>query len=464
MVKVSDCSCCECDDKAKKQQIEERALSSVNKIYTFDARTYWPDGTGMVTIPLPTQDQLNKIEEVGTLADTVAADTARIDVTEADIAAIKSGYQKLAEKGSANGYAGLDNNGRVALANLYTGTSANQVPIIGKQLLANEMLVVDADGHTIRSKPVTQTLSFRGIYATKSALPSEGNVSGDYAVVSDGTAQADTGYYVWGYNTATTEYEWVWTILFDANNYQLISNLQTAIGSDADDSHYPSSKAAKNYVDAVAGTLQQDVDTLETDMASVQTTIGEHTTGIANAITQAQAGYQSASVDGSNLVLTKGNGEADSVELPGGGDAWIDIPLDGDWPTFKTRDRIRLWVAGTDYLYSPDEANWTSSISYSPSLNSSNIATVIEFEFIVSGSASTPRIPISIYSDGKSVRILTLVLGPLASWNAGSIGGLAPLINALCIAFNAKSCKTNSTEIRQSNISNLVKKMQYIPS
>lgn len=325
MVKVSDCSCCECDDKAKKQQIEERALSSVNKIYTFDARTYWPDGTGMVTIPLPTQDQLNKIEEVGTLAETVAADTARIDVTEADIAAIKTGYQKLAEKGSANGYAGLDNNGRVALANLYTGTSANQVPIIGKQLLANEMLVVDADGHTIRSKPVTQTLSFRGIYATKSALPSEGNVSGDYAVVSDGTAQADTGYYVWGYNTATTEYEWVWTILFDANNYQLISNLQTAIGSDADDSHYPSSKAAKNYVDAVAGTLQQDVDTLETDMASVQTTIGEHTTGIANAITQAQAGYQSASVDGSNLVLTKGNGEADSVELPSGGGGGVSI-------------------------------------------------------------------------------------------------------------------------------------------
>ena len=326
MVKVSDCTCCDCDSAQEREQIKERALGSVNKIYTFDARTYWPDGTGMLTIPLPTQDQLNKIEEVGTLAETVAADTARIDVTEADIAAIKAGYQKLAEKGSANGYAGLDNNGRVALANLYTGTSANQVPIIGKQLLANEMLVVDADGHTIRSKPVTQTLSFRGIYASKSALPSEGNVSGDYAVVSDGTAQADTGYYVWGYNTATSEYEWVWTILFDANSYQLISNLVTEISNSSDDSHYPSAKAVKDYHDASIRTVEQEITDINNDLATVQTTLGTHETEITAVNTIANRAFDAVSITDNVITLERGNGGTEQITIPTGDSGeWIKI-------------------------------------------------------------------------------------------------------------------------------------------
>jgi len=60
MVNISDDCCCE--DKALKEQIKDRALSSINKIYTTDDRTYYPDGTGMVTVPLPTQAQLNQIE------------------------------------------------------------------------------------------------------------------------------------------------------------------------------------------------------------------------------------------------------------------------------------------------------------------------------------------------------------------------------------------------------------------
>ena len=62
MVNVQDCGC-PCEDNGKKKQIEERALSSINKIYTTEGATYYPDGTGMVTLPLPTAEQIQQIGE-----------------------------------------------------------------------------------------------------------------------------------------------------------------------------------------------------------------------------------------------------------------------------------------------------------------------------------------------------------------------------------------------------------------
>ena len=327
MVKVSDCTCCDCDSAQEKEQIKERALSSINKVYTFDNRTFWPDGTGMVTLPLPTQEQLNKLDDVATLTDQVAKNTKDIG-TNAELIAgeqtqidslkttLETSYQAIVQKGSANGYAGLDNNARIPLAQLYAGTSANQVPLIGKQLLANEMLVVDADGLTVRSKPIVQTLSFRGIYPSKAALPSEGNVSGDYAIVSDGTAQDDTGYYVWGYNVGTSEYEWVWTILFDANSYQLISNLVTVIDADSDDSHYPSAKAVKDYHDASIGTLEQEIDAINNDVAEIQQTVDTHTTEITAVNTLANRAFDAVSIADNVMTFERGNGGTEQIEIP----------------------------------------------------------------------------------------------------------------------------------------------------
>ena len=327
MVKVSDCTCCDCDSAQEKEQIKERALSSINKVYTFDNRTFWPDGTGMVTLPLPTQEQLNKIEDIGDLSDQVDKNTAGLNTANELIAGeqtqidslkttLETSYQAIVQKGSANGYAGLDNNARVPLAQLYAGTSANQVPLIGKQLLANEMLVVDADGLTVRSKPIVQTLSFRGIYPSKAALPTEGNVSGDYAIVSDGTAQDDTGYYVWGYNVGTSEYEWVWTILFDANSYQLISNLVTEISSDSDDSHYPSAKAVKDYHDASIGTVEQEIDAINNDVAEIQQTVNTHTTEITAVNTLANRAYDDVEIADNVMTFTRGNGGTTQIKIP----------------------------------------------------------------------------------------------------------------------------------------------------
>lgn len=63
MVNVNDCGC-PCEDNGKKKQIEERALSSINKIYTTEGATYFPDGTGMVTLPIPTTEQMQAIASV----------------------------------------------------------------------------------------------------------------------------------------------------------------------------------------------------------------------------------------------------------------------------------------------------------------------------------------------------------------------------------------------------------------
>ena len=63
MANIQDCGC-PCEDNGKKKQIEERALSSINKIYTTEGATYFPDGTGMVTLPIPTTEQMQAIASV----------------------------------------------------------------------------------------------------------------------------------------------------------------------------------------------------------------------------------------------------------------------------------------------------------------------------------------------------------------------------------------------------------------
>ena len=86
MVKVSDCTCCDCDSAQEKEQIKERALSSINKVYTTDARTYYPDGTGMVTLPLPTSEQIASLDGIDALKATVATNTRDIATNAENIA------------------------------------------------------------------------------------------------------------------------------------------------------------------------------------------------------------------------------------------------------------------------------------------------------------------------------------------------------------------------------------------
>ncbi len=86
MVKVTDCGCCDCDDLQKKKEVEERALKSINTVYTTDARSYYPDGTGQVVLPLPTDEQIASLDGIDELKATVATNTKDIATNAEDIA------------------------------------------------------------------------------------------------------------------------------------------------------------------------------------------------------------------------------------------------------------------------------------------------------------------------------------------------------------------------------------------
>ena len=79
MVNVNDCGC-PCEDNGKKKQIEERALSSINKVYTTEGTTYYPDGTGMVTLPIPTTEQMQAIASV----PEMASDIKQLKISDAE--------------------------------------------------------------------------------------------------------------------------------------------------------------------------------------------------------------------------------------------------------------------------------------------------------------------------------------------------------------------------------------------
>lgn len=467
MVKVTDCTCCDCDSAQERETIKERALSSVNKIYTFDNRTFWPDGTGMVTLPLPTQEQLNVLDDVTALEDQVEKNTRDIG-TNAELIAgeqtqidslkttLETSYQAIVQKGSANGYAGLDNNARVPLAQLYAGTSANQVPLIGKQLLANEMLVVDADGLTVRSKPIVQTLSFRGIYPAKSALPSEGNVSGDYAIVSDGTAQDDTGYYVWGYNTATSEYEWVWTILFDANSYQLISNLVTTIDSSSDDSHYPSAKAVKDYHDASIGTVEQEITDINNDMAELQTTVNGHTEEITAVNTIANRAFDAVTLTDSMLTLERGNGGTESVILPsGGGNGWEELDLTNLPTDFSTFDTILLYTKVAPWSSNESWTTKPTNIQFNTAANT-NTPTIIH----INASNQPCNVSYLNTESGGVVGIKIFRVNGATDWNSTD----NELFAFDSFIFNGAGYKSVRTSVTRSTLATYVTSMYRMKS
>lgn len=81
MVKINDCSC-ECRDRGKERQIEERALSSVNKITSTDGQVYYPDGTGKVTIPLADVTDIANARDVPQLKISVEENTAHLTTVD----------------------------------------------------------------------------------------------------------------------------------------------------------------------------------------------------------------------------------------------------------------------------------------------------------------------------------------------------------------------------------------------
>lgn len=120
--------------------------------------------------------------------------------------------------------------------------------------------------------------------------------------------------------------------------------------------------ALKSNLDTLSNKVTENtsaIDALESKYDSMSTQITELSTGVSNAITQAQDAYNSASISDNHLVLTKGNGNSDEIVLPSGDD-WEEVDLN-NWPTD--------WVANTEVEIdfniegSASASSWTSTIS-----------------------------------------------------------------------------------------------------
>lgn len=83
---------------------------------------------------------------LGYLANVTSDIQGQIDTLTASLGAVATTYQAVAQKDQANGYAGLDGNGKIAISEVPTGVIQNTVPVItatgagaaGQALVLNE--------------------------------------------------------------------------------------------------------------------------------------------------------------------------------------------------------------------------------------------------------------------------------------------------------------------------------------
>ena len=108
---ITDCCEClpdDCPEAKKRKEIEERALGSINKVYTTDGRTYEPDGTGMVTLPIPSLEDVQAVQGIGEqidalkqadieLTEDISTLAGKTTTAEGEIAQLKTETQGLAE-------------------------------------------------------------------------------------------------------------------------------------------------------------------------------------------------------------------------------------------------------------------------------------------------------------------------------------------------------------------------------
>ena len=88
---------------------------------------------------------------IGSIQNTVGNHTTQLTSIQNTVDAIPSTYQSRAEKGVANGYAGLNAYGMLDTSKIDTGVSLNQVLKAGAQLNTGEVLYIGPNG-TIRSR------------------------------------------------------------------------------------------------------------------------------------------------------------------------------------------------------------------------------------------------------------------------------------------------------------------------
>lgn len=166
-------------------------------------------------------------------------------------------YQEISEKDLAEGYAGLDSNGKIVYSEIPTGNSTNLIPLIKGTVSDGQALKYSTTDGGFIGFDVTTLLVFKG-------------------TLTSAQLDAVTGQSVgWTYNLSTVRtYEgrqynagtnWSWegtewqplAGFIDLTPYQTVANLVTAFNNPTD-AQYPSAKLVKDAIDDIQGTLVYD--------------------------------------------------------------------------------------------------------------------------------------------------------------------------------------------------------------
>ena len=332
MVKVSDCTCCDCDSAQEKEQIKERALSSINKVYTFDNRTYWPDGTGMVTLPIPSADQITQMEKN---TEFIKANTADITALNAEMEDVQGTVGKI-----PTGYTLYrDGEGKIRLQAEATDGSLINSNVLDMIIPYQYDLI---SGTTDRSFKLNITMSDGSSYTTNDFVIPEGGgtdvtvtgivLSKDQGDVnrfhvginlSDST-MIDSGYISMVDNVAATYADGKLTISVNG-----VSSVPVAVDVTGEFTAGDGIKIENGTI-SISDELAQRLTTIESD--------------ITNVLTVANRAFDAVTLADNVLTLERGNGGTESVTLPSGGNDWEELDLTNLPTDFTADDEILICI------------------------------------------------------------------------------------------------------------------------
>ena len=401
MVKVSDCTC-DCESAAEKEQIKERALSSINKIWTTDARTYYPDGTGMVTLPIPSADQITQMDAN---TELIKANTADITALNTEMEDVQGTVGKI-----PTGYTLYRNgDGKIMLqAEATDGSLLNSNTL--DMIIPYQYDLIS--GTTDRSFKLQITMSDGSSYTTNDFIIPEGG--GTDVTVTGIVLSKDTG---------------------DVNRFHVGINLSDGTMID---SGYIS---MIDSVDAAVADGKLTITVNGISSVPVEVATAEDVT---NLYTIANRAFDAVSINGSELTLERGNGGVETVTLPSGGGEWEEVDLN-NWPTdFATGDTVLISFRGipvataSSWTTTPESITWTTGTYYTAYFRcelinqTSNTSTYPTFE------------PTTVGSKNALIIARLLVLSA-DSWNSGS------LATVISTAFNAGGISQLSFPITTTN-------------
>ena len=309
-------------------------------------------------------------------------------------------YQLKSEKNQANGYAGLDANTKIAIAQIPTGVGEDTVPILKGAITNGQGLKYSQDDGGFVSFDISALYTFKGSCTsaeldTKTATAQSGDVYNltDTRSWNSGTYPAGTN---WAFeSTGVGQGNWEpLTGIMDLSNYQTTGNMVQNLDS-ADTTHYPSAKATSDAIAVVAAVANAAVVANSAITGGTFTKVTVDAKGLVTAGAQLQA---SDIPSLSSLYVAVGRLGTDVATLTGG-----KVPI-GQLPTGNGENLIPvLPSAGTaGQALVVNEGGTGFTFRTVPDHSMSRV------EFSITGDGSTTAFNESINFDGEMPSSVTI--------------------------------------------------------